>query len=170
MRGGVRRGAGAYLFGLERVVRCLDGHVLVAGNLDPVCDDAFGVALVVEGVGDGLALRVGDLGRLAACQLRLPDEKDVADGRTGGRTVKPAEEAQMALPAASQMTALSMLPGPTRLQRVNKGPIRGLVTGTWCRCMLEVASVLHRARGDVRCSPCQDMMAGLCGRRELVEG
>lgn len=51
----------AYLLGLERVVGCLDGHVLVAADLDAVCDDALGIALVVEGIGDGFALSVGDL-------------------------------------------------------------------------------------------------------------
>jgi hypothetical protein len=35
--------------------------------------------------------------------------------RAGGRTLKPGDWAQMALPAASQMTALSRLPGPMRL-------------------------------------------------------
>ena len=52
-----------YLLGLQRVVRCLDGHVLVSADLDAVCDDALGVALVGEGIGDGFALAVGDLVR-----------------------------------------------------------------------------------------------------------
>ena len=39
--------------------------------------------------------------------------------------MKPSDEAQMALPAASQMTALSMLPGPTRLHRNQKSVVKG---------------------------------------------
>lgn len=54
-------GKTTYLLCLERVVGRLDRHVLVAADLDAVCDDALGVALVGEGVGDGFALSVGDL-------------------------------------------------------------------------------------------------------------
>lgn len=56
-----------------------------------------------------------------------------------GRTEKPGDVAQTALPAASQIMALSMLPGPRRL-RGNGGQSRYHVdVGLGCtsdRCML----------------------------------
>ena len=54
-------GGVAYLLGLERVVGCLDGHVLLAADLDSVRDDTLGLALVVEGIGNSFAFSIGDL-------------------------------------------------------------------------------------------------------------
>jgi hypothetical protein len=51
----------AHLLGLQRVVSRLDGHVLVAVDLDAVCDDSLGLALVVEGSGDGAHLSSSEL-------------------------------------------------------------------------------------------------------------
>jgi hypothetical protein len=76
----------------------------------------------------------------------------------------------MALPAESQMTALSMLPGPTRLRmdqyRLYERSREAYLVSMYARA----PSVLHPRRVDGVCSPCQDMTEGLCGRRELVEG
>jgi hypothetical protein len=50
-----------HLLCLQRVVGRLDGHVLVAIDLDTVCDDGLGLALVVEGGGDGAHLSGSEL-------------------------------------------------------------------------------------------------------------
>lgn len=60
----------AYLLGLERVVGCLDGHVLFAADLDSVRDDALGVALVAEGFGNHFAFSLGDLMVSLAWELK----------------------------------------------------------------------------------------------------
>lgn len=130
----------AYLLGLERVVGCLDGHILLAVDLDTVGDDALDLALVGKGIGDDFALGVGDLvmglawDAVSSSSLgRLQDGVNFCVSmwtrvRMGSqRTVKPSDEAQMALPAASQMTALSMLPGPTRLRGNQKTWVKGKV-------------------------------------------
>lgn len=51
----------AHLLCLQRVVSGLDGHVLVAVDLDAVCNDSLGLALVVEGCGDGAHLSSSEL-------------------------------------------------------------------------------------------------------------
>ena len=104
----MNHGMATHLLGLERVVAGLDGHVLFAVDLDAVGDDALGLALVVERGGDGAHLGGGELGRV---RVRVR----VDEVRVGGRTEKPGDEAQVVWPVASQMTALSMLPVPTRL-------------------------------------------------------
>lgn len=58
-------GPEAYLLCLQRVIGCLDGHVLDAADLDAVDDDLLGFALVREGGSDGLALALRDLGVLS---------------------------------------------------------------------------------------------------------
>lgn len=50
-----------YLLGLERVVRCLDGHILLAPDFDTVRNDVLRITLVCKGLGDDLALGVRDL-------------------------------------------------------------------------------------------------------------
>lgn len=55
----------AHLLCLQRVFRGLDGHVLLAVDLDAVGDDGLGLALVVERGGDGTHLGGGQLVRSA---------------------------------------------------------------------------------------------------------
>lgn len=51
-----------HLLRLEGLVGRLDGHVLLASNLDAVRDNGLGLALVGEGPGDGGHLSGGELG------------------------------------------------------------------------------------------------------------
>lgn len=60
-----------HLLCLERVVRCLDGHVLLAVDLDAIGDYGLGLALVREGGGDGAHLGGGELLLLAFVSVRL---------------------------------------------------------------------------------------------------
>lgn len=64
-------GCATHLLCLERVVRSLDGHVLLAVDLDAVGDYGFGLALVVEGRGDGAHLGGGELLLSAFVSLHL---------------------------------------------------------------------------------------------------
>jgi hypothetical protein len=52
--------------------------------------------------------------------MTLPDwrrySKGPSNAQVSGRTEKPGDDAQVVWPVASQMTALSMLPVPTRLR------------------------------------------------------
>lgn len=112
----------AHLLCLERVVGGLDGHVLLAVDLDAVGDYGLGLALVGEGRGDGAHLGGGELLLSAMASLCWHPLRFLAAGlgvrargEAGGRTEKPGDEAQVVWPVASQMTALSMLPVPTRL-------------------------------------------------------
>lgn len=51
-----------YLLRLQRIAVRVNGHVLLAIDLDALGDDLLGVRLVVEGVDDDLELGGGDLG------------------------------------------------------------------------------------------------------------
>jgi hypothetical protein len=127
-----RRGAATHLLGLERVIAGLDGHVLLAVDLDAVGDDTLGLALVVERGSDGAHLGGGELDM---CERGREQGRRRGPGRR--RTEKPGDEAQVVWPVASQMTALSMLPVPTRLQRVRgAGEGMGAAGGTSDQRML----------------------------------
>ena len=108
----------AHLLRLEGLVGRLNGHVLLTVDLDAVCDDGLGLALIVEGGGDGGHLSGAQLGGVSIdvpSYLMSQRERRVCGGR--GRTEKSGDEAQVVVPLTSQMTALSMLPVPTRLLR-----------------------------------------------------
>jgi hypothetical protein len=115
----------AHLLRLERVLGRLNGHVLLAIDLDAVCDDGLGLALVVERGGNGAHLSGGELQPVSAVLSHAtnPLAHTVAccyvryARVAGGRTEKSGDEAQVVWPLTSQMRALSMLPVPTRLQR-----------------------------------------------------
>jgi hypothetical protein len=108
----------AHLLRLEGLVGRLNGHVLLAVDLDAVRDDSLGLALIVEGGGDGGHLSGAELGGVSIdipSYLLWQSEPRVCGGRR--RTEKSGDEAQVVVPLTSQMTALSMLPVPTRLLR-----------------------------------------------------
>lgn len=60
-RGRGWRGRKGYLLCLERIVACLDGHVLDAIDLDTLRDDLLGVRLVIEGFGNGCPFLIRQL-------------------------------------------------------------------------------------------------------------
>jgi hypothetical protein len=113
----------AHLLRLQRVIGGLDCHVLLAVDLNAVCDDGLGLALVVEGGGNGAHLGCAQLEPVSTWSRCLP-LYPVSSRRHGwcmrcdgleGRTVKSGDEAQVVWPLTSQMRARSMLPVPTRL-------------------------------------------------------
>jgi hypothetical protein len=82
----------AHLLGLERVLGRLNGHVLFAVDLDAVCDDGLGLALVVERGGNGAHLGGGQLQPVSAVRpvssLARPAACDCACGRGRGGDVR----------------------------------------------------------------------------------
>jgi hypothetical protein len=112
-----------YLLRLYRVVGGLDDHVFLAVNLQPLRDNFLRTARVIERLGDGFALRLGDLASLSA-QLSLVTCSKlfvyalVEEMRSGPRkrTLKPADVAHGWKSDTPQIIALSMLPVPRRLR------------------------------------------------------
>ena len=169
----MRCGGVAYLLGLERVVGCLDGHVLLAADLDSVRNDALGVALVVEGIGNSFAFSVGDLIVPLACELNAvavphapPHPLWQLSGmaacrlkrwRTYGEAIRHGPDG-----ASSGITddGFVDVTGAYEAAAGSEHVIRENVSKrTSGRCMLFISLAL---RFDTchGCSPCQDMMRG----------
>ena len=121
-----------YLLRLQCVICRLDGHILVAVDLDALQDHPFRIVFVCEGVEDDLKFGLGDLvsksvhdrmvglrclcGILVAwAVLRSHEVHEQRSFEEDGRTEKPGEDAHLARSPTPQMIALSMLPVPTRL-------------------------------------------------------